>query len=61
MQSKPREHPCLQVHSDHALAITLRHSANIGNHTEAYLQFAMLYSNPDGQRCIRCVVWVFEL
>ena len=44
----------MQVHSDHAMAITLRHTHNIGNATEAYLQFAMLYSNPNGQRCIRC-------
>ena len=36
------------------MAITLRHTHNIGNATEAYLQFAMLYSNPSGQRCIRC-------
>ena len=45
----------MQVHSDHALAIMLRHAANISSQTEAHLQFAMLYSTPSGQRCIRCV------
>ena len=45
------EFPALSC--EHALAIRLRHTGRLKEEGEAYLQFAMLYSTPEGARRIR--------
>ena len=41
------------VHSDSSLAVELRHSERLPDNKEVYLQFALLYTNCQGQRRIR--------
>lgn len=41
------------VNSDSSLAVELRHSERLAENKEAYLQFALLYTNCEGQRRIR--------
>ena len=42
------------VHADHALAVRVRHAGTLRQGEECHLQFALLFSSPDGQRRMRC-------
>ena len=41
------------VNADSSLAIELRHSDHLPDNREAYLQFALLFTNCEGQRRVR--------
>ena len=41
------------VHADTSIAVQLRHSERLPDNKEAYLQFALLYTNSQRQRRIR--------
>lgn len=41
------------VNADSSLAIELRHSEKLPENREAYLQFALLFTNCEGQRRVR--------
>ena len=41
------------VNADSSIAIELRHSDKLADNREAYLQFALVYTNSQGHRRIR--------